>query len=372
MSEKLIPVAAASLGFGFMRLPKKDNGTFDMNLVKRMVDVFLSEGFTYFDTAYLYPGSEEAIREAVVERFDRDSFKIASKLPISPMEKQEDAQTFFDASLRRSGVSYFDYYLIHAINIMSSQKLERLGTWQFIRGLKDSGLIKHYGFSYHGTPDVLENILASNKDVDTVQLQINYLDWDDEKVQARRCYEVAHAYGIPITVMEPIKGGLLANTPKSVTDILRFADASASTASWALRFVASLDGVTTILSGMNSLEQMFDNIATIKNHRALSQNDYYILDKVIEKYQRIPRIPCTGCRYCVADCPSKIRIPNLIDLYSDYLVYNTIIAGQDLYSVYTLDRGKASDCVQCHICEEHCPQRIEITKIMDYVTKIYE
>ena len=341
MNDTHLGASTAKLGFGFMRLPKKENNAFNMDLIKKMVDVFLAEGFTYFDTAYLYPGAE-------------------------------DAYSFFETSLKRTAAGYFDFYMFHALNAVNSEKAEKLGAWQFIHDLKESGKIRHFGFSFHGSPEALEIILNRHPDVEFVQLQINYLDWNDEKVQARRCYEIARTYGIPISIMEPIKGGLLADTPKPIADILNSADASASSASWALRFTASLDGVITILSGMNSLEQMYDNIATIKNFKPLSQNDHDIIAKVIEKYRSIPRIPCTGCRYCVDDCPQKINIPNLIDIYSDYMIYHSKVAGKDMYPVLSRKGGKASDCIQCRTCERHCPQEIEIANIMKNIAKVFE
>ena len=361
----------AKLGFGFMRLPKKDDKAFDMVLIKKLVDVFLTEGFTYFDTAYLYPGSEDAIRETLVARYPRENFTIANKLPIISIEKAEDAQTFFETSLMRTCAGYFDFYMLHALSASSSEKAEKLGAWQFIRSLKDKGLIKHAGFSFHGSSDLLENILTRHPETEFVQLQINYLDWEDEKVQARHCYEVAHTHGIPITIMGPVKGGLLATPSLAVTSVFNSVDSSASMASWAMRFAASLDGVTTVLSGMNSLEQLYDNINTIKNLKPLSKDDNDIITKVVNVFRSVPKIPCTGCKYCIEDCPQKINIPNLIDIYSNYMLYQNASAGKDLYSVFTQDRGKALDCVQCRICEKHCPQAIEIVDIMKSLAEVF-
>ena len=372
MVERYLGELTPKLGFGFMRLPQKDNSTFDMNLIKNMVDVFLAEGFSYFDTAYLYPGSEDAIREALVERYPRKNFTIANKLPVISVQKAEDAYTFFETSLNRTGAEYFDFYLLHSLSATSSEKVEKFGLWEFGRRLKEKGLIKHFGFSFHGSPDLLENVLTQHPEVEFVQLQINYLDWDDEKVQARRCYEIARANGTPITIMEPVKGGLLAGTA-SALDIFNSADSTASIASWAMRFAASLDGLITILSGMNNLEQLYDNINTIRNFKPLTEGEYAVIEKVVNTFRSIPRIPCTACRYCVEDCPQKINIPILLDLYSDYMVYQSATAGKDMYPVFTTNtnRGKASDCIGCRICEERCPQGIGIVDIMKKIAEVF-
>ena len=372
MGTKYLDEYNAKLGFGFMRLPKLADDTFNMDLVKKMVDVFLAEGFTYFDTAYSYPGSEEALREALVKRFPRERYSVATKMPVIQMEKPEDAQTFFQTSLNRTGVDFFDYYLFHALNAINNEKIEELGAWQFVCGLKASRRIKHLGFSFHGTPEALDDILTRHPEAEFVQLQINYLDWDDEKVQAYYCYETARKHGVPITVMEPIKGGLLANPPQAVKTVFHTSNTEASPASWALRFAASLGGIATVLSGMNSLEQLYDNIATLKNIKPLSIEERDIIAKVVDIYRTIPRIPCTGCRYCLNACPNKIRIPNLIDLYNDYMVHNSTASGKDMYPVFTSGMGKASDCIQCHICKEHCPQGIDIATIIRSVAEVFE
>jgi predicted aldo/keto reductase-like oxidoreductase len=371
MAGKYLGENVGKLGFGFMRLPKKDAG-FDLELINRMVDRFLEAGFTYFDTAYVYMGSEEAIRETLVKRHPRDKYTIASKLNMMNVMKSEDMQTVFETSLKRLGTDYLDYYLLHGLNAMTNKRCEELGAWDFVKKLKAEGKIKHYGFSYHDNPENLDAILTAHPDAEFVQLQINYLDWDSEDVKSRGVYEVARKHNKPIIIMEPLKGGLLADENSTVSKVLKKADPSASLASWAMRFVASLDGVFNVLSGMNSMEQMEDNINTFQNLKPLSDDEMKVIDEAVNVLKSIPRVPCTSCNYCVEQCPQKINIPALMNLYSNYLVYNSTANSEMAFMFATANRGKPSDCVSCKACEEQCPQHIEISDIINKMAPLYE
>lgn len=370
MADTYLGESIGKLGFGFMRLPRKGDD-FDFEQINEMVDTFLSNGFTYFDTAFAYTGSEEAMRETLVKRHPRQSFQIASKLTLMVADKPEDLQMEIDTSLQRLGTDYIDFYMLHGLGHMSNEKAEKLGAWDFIRQLKQQGKIKHYGFSFHDSPEVLDNILTDHPDAEFVQLQINYLDWDSEDVQSRKLYEVARKHNKPIIIMEPVKGGTLA-VSSTIESILKKADPTASLASWAVRYAASLDGIITMLSGMSTMAQLMDNVDTVKNLKVLSAGEMKVIDEVVEVLRSIPRVPCTGCRYCVEDCPQKINIPGLMDLYSSYLAYNTTINTEFPFMMTTMNGGKPSDCISCRICESHCPQHIEISDILSKMVPLYE
>ncbi len=371
MAEEYLGESIGKLGFGFMRLPKK-NDTFDYETIKRMVDLFLEAGFTYFDTAYVYQGSEEALRETLVKRHPREKYTIATKLNLMPVNKPEDMQAMFDTSLARLGTDYVDFYLLHGLGAETNKKAEELGAWEFVKKLKQDGKIKHYGFSYHDNPENLDIILTNHPDAEFVQLQINYLDWQSDEVQSRGVYEISRKHNKPVIIMEPVKGGLLAGNDSPVSKILKAADPEASEASWAMRFAASLDGLLTVLSGMSSISQIEDNIATIKNFRPLSISDTDVITRAVDALNSTPRVPCTGCRYCVENCPQKINIPALMDLYSNYLMYNSTVNSEFRFLMATKDGGKPSSCVACRVCEGHCPQHIGICDILANVAGLYE
>ena len=345
-----------------MRLPKKGDAI-DVEQTKQMVDMFLDAGFTYFDTAWAYEGSEDAIRQALVERYPRERFQLATKMAAwINCKTRDEALAQFDTSLKQTGAGYFDFYLLHNLGEGRSQCFDDFGLWDWIKEQKAAGAIKHAGFSFHSTANELDAILSAHPDVDFVQLQINYGDWDNTAVQSRACYEVARKHGVPIIVMEPVKGGMLANPPESVLRILNEAEPDASAASWAIRFCAALPGVVTVLSGMSNVEQMADNLSCMKGFTGLSDAERETLAKAREELARIPLIPCTTCNYCAKVCPIHVGISgtftsmNYLTLYRDLDAAkhqeNWLVGGHGLKS--------ATECIECGLCEGACPQHIAV------------
>jgi predicted aldo/keto reductase-like oxidoreductase len=366
------PESIKKLGFGFMRLPRKGDKV-DYEPMRVLVDAFLARGFSYFDTAYVYEGSEESLRETLVRRHPREKFQITTKLPTMMINKREELQTFFDTSLSRLGVDYIDYYLLHGISGAENEKCEKIGVWEFLRKLKDQGKIRHYGFSYHDNPENLDIILTRHPDAELVQLQINYLDWDSKDVQSRRLYDVVRKHNKPFSIMEPVKGGLLAGKGSSIEKVFRDKNPNSSVASWAVRFAASLEGLMVMLSGMTTMEMLEDNMNTIDNLKPLSEDEMKVVRKAVEVLNNTPGVPCTGCRYCVPNCPMKITIPALMDIYNEYLKYNAI-ANNNIFAFMMAikDGGKPSQCIGCKACEDHCPQRIGISEVMHKLAPVYE
>lgn len=361
------------LGFGLMRLPMA-GGEIDIEQIKKMVDRFIERGFTYFDTAYPYMGgkSEETVKEALVKRYPRESFQLATKMPVWLVKEYDDMPKLFQTQLERTGAGYFDFYLLHALGADRLESLEKTGAWDFIRRYKEKGLIRRMGFSFHDEAKVLDRILTEHPEAEFVQLQLNYADWENDKIQARLCYETAMKHGKPVIVMEPVKGGSLAAMGPDIQAMLRRADPDASTASWALRFVASLDGIITVLSGMSSIEQMEDNLKTMAAFKTLSGSEREVLAQVVEELKKVETVPCTACRYCVEGCPGKIDIPAIFGGYNDYKVYKNLETSKGHYHWVTSDGGKASACIECGACEEHCPQHITIPKLMKEIAGILE
>ncbi|MDO5417880.1 MAG: aldo/keto reductase [Lachnospiraceae bacterium] len=367
------------LGFGLMRLPvldKEDVTTIDEAQLIRMVDTFMEQGFTYFDTAYPYHKkmSECAIRKALVERYPRESFVLADKMPTFLVEKPEDYPAFFNEQLEKCGVEYFDYYLMHTLDRELYAKTKQYGGFDFARKMKAEGKIKHMGFSFHDTADILEQILTDQPDVEFVQLQINYIDWESEKVQSRRCYEVARKHGKQVIIMEPVRGGALANVPKEAEAAMKECRPQLSVPSWAIRFAASLDGVMMVLSGMSNMEQLTDNLSYMKEFAPLDEKELAVVWKAAEIIRSTITIPCTGCRYCVDGCPQNIPIPSYFTLYNRMEQTRDKGAQKNEYKKLTGEGGygKASDCIGCKQCEEHCPQHIDITGWLKKAAESFE
>ena len=351
------------LGFGMMRLPMKD-GEIDMEQTMEMVDMFLAHGYTYFDTAYSYLDgkSETAVRKTLVERHPRESFKLATKLPAWLAADEASAKKMFDESLEKTGAGYFDYYLLHNLGDKRTESFDKYGIWDYLAEKKKQGLIKNLGFSMHDTAEALDKVLTDHPEVDFVQLQINYADWDNPSVQSRLCYETARRHGKKVVIMEPVKGGSLANMPEAVSGIFREADPKASAASWAVKFAAALDGVITVLSGMSDLNQMRDNLATMDGFTGrLTDEEEKVIAKAVEAINAMPKIPCTECEYCKKGCPKEINIPDIFGAMNKYLVFDHLQGAKDSYGFATKNGGKATDCIGCGQCESVCPQHIKIT-----------
>ena len=366
------------LGFGMMRLPllnEEDKKSIDKKTVCQMVDTFMERGFTYFDTAYMYHEyeSERAMKDVLVTRKDRDSYTLASKLPVMQLKEKEDMERIFNEQREKCGVEYFDYYLLHALDAEHYKTVKRLDCFGFAMQKKAEGKVKHVGFSFHDSAEVLDQILTEHPEAEFVQLQLNYLDWEDAKVKSRKCYETAVKHGKKVVVMEPVKGGTLAKLPKKAEDVLKALHPDWSAASWAIRFVASLENVMVVLSGMSTPEQMDDNTAYMKEFEPLTEKEKQVLlGEVVDSIHEAAKIPCTACRYCVEGCPMNIAIPEYFALYNDEITDKGNPEHAKRYAELTKEHGKASDCVECGQCEGACPQHLPAITWLKKVAEVFE
>ena len=366
-------MSTKKLGFGLMRLPLlngDDPTSIDKEQVCRMVDSFLEQGFTYFDTAYMYHNgaSERAVKEVLTSRHPRESYTLATKMPTMFLKKEEDLDRIFKEQCEKCGVEYFDYYLIHCLNTDLYETAKRLRVFEYVQGLKAAGKAKHIGFSFHDKAELLDTILTEHPEVDFVQLQMNYLDWEDEKVQSGKCYEAAVKHGKPVIVMEPVKGGTLAKVPEGVEKLYKSIKPEMNIPSWAIRFAAGLPGVMMVLSGMSDLSQLTDNTSYMKDFVPLTDKEQEAIRQAVGIIRTQTAIGCTACHYCTEDCPKNIAIPEYFQLYNRY--QNTKKEERlplfEEYAELTKTHGAASDCVQCRRCEGMCPQKLSI---VDTLTK---
>ena len=374
------------LGFGLMRLPvfnPDDMTTVDIEQVKRMADYFIANGFTYFDTAYMYHDykSESSLRQAVVERYPRDSFTVATKMPLALMKSGEDHARIFEAQKKNVGVDFFDYYLLHNMTLEQYERAKKWGTIEYLEEKRKAGEIRKLGFSCHDTAENLAKILDDHPGFDFVQLQINYLDWDNAGVQSGECYRVAEEHGLKVTVMEPVKGGTLAVIPDEADKLLRSIHPDWEPAHWAIKFVASLPNVQTVLSGMSTFEQLKSNVDAMNDFTPFNDEEREAVMKAAEIIRKWYAIPCTACRYCVETnkCPRNIPIPNYFALYNaakqrdPESVPGGFLIERIYYGNLVNDGyGKASACVKCRKCEKVCPQHLKIADFLVDVADFLE
>ena len=366
--------AMPKLGFGLMRLPQKEE-KIDMERVCKMVDTYMEAGLNYFDTAYVYHGgeSETAAREAIVKRYPRDSFYIATKLPAWCLKSEDDRDRIFGEQLERAGTEYFDFYLLHSLEDGGNyDTYEKFDCFSWGMKKKAEGKIKHFGFSYHGSPELLEKVLDKHPEIEFVQIQLNYADWNNPIVRSGELHEILHRRNIPMIIMEPVKGGTLASLKPELEAKYKEIRPDSSVASWAMRFVASLPGVMTILSGMSNEEQMNDNIGTFTNFEPLTEKERAVIDEVTNIMLGIPHIGCTSCRYCCDGCPSNISIPDVFKAVNTIRTYNEDFRAKAFYGGLTSHSGKASACVECGQCEGVCPQHLPIIQLMKEASELLD
>ncbi len=370
------------LGFGMMRLPLKDpkeQTQVDRAQAQVMVDAFLESGFTYVDTAYFYHGgeSERVVKDILTSRYPRERYLLADKMPLANLKVKgtvEKQAAIFDEQLEKCGTAYFDRYLLHCLNAENYQIAQRLDTFSFLMKKKEEGKLRHLGFSFHDKAELLDQILTEHPETEFVQLQINYLDWEDERIQSRKCYETAVRHGKKVVVMEPVKGGGLAKLPAEAEKLLREVHPDWSPASWAIRFAASLPEVEVVLSGMSDMAQVADNTGFMADFQPLTEEETALLAKVAEILSALPAVECTACRYCVAGCPRDIPIPDYFALYNgDQMALRQGLPVRKAdYERLAASGGKASACVSCRQCEQVCPQHLKVVDHLARVAKTYE
>lgn len=369
------------LGFGLMRLPlndKSNDADIDIEQLKKMVDMFIERGFTYFDTAWMYNGfnSENAVKEVLTSRHPRDTYTLADKLHAGFFNSFEDRDKVFNEQLRKTGAGYFDYYLLHGIEASMIGKYEKYDCFNWLLDKKEQGLVRHCGFSFHDTPELLDEILTRHPEMEFVQLQVNYLDWESQWIQSRACYEVATRHGKPVVVMEPVKGGTLARLPQEAEELFRELDDNMSLPSWAIRFAASLPNVMVVLSGMSSIEQMDNNTSYMQDFQPLTEEEREVCFRAAEIVNSQITVPCTACHYCTEGCPMNICIPEYFSIYNEDKRENLEEKGWTInfsnYRMLAENHGRASDCIQCGQCEGVCPQHLTIIDFLKDVAAHYE
>ena len=367
-------------GFGTMRMPvldADDPASFDYKTIEALFDRFIAMGGSYFDTAYTYHGyhAEEAVRTALVQRYPREDFQLATKMPLRDFKDAEDLEKIFNEQLTNCGVTYFDYYLLHNMGHNVYEKCRKYDVFHFARKKQQEGKIRAVGMSFHDMPELLEQILEEYSDcIDFLQLQVNYLDWEQPNVQSRRCLEIANRYGKPVSIMEPCKGGTLINIPEEAKELLKASDLGLTPAGLALRFAASQPGVFMVLSGMNSLEQVEENCSFFQEFKPLSDDELTLVQRIREIIERNTAIACTGCAYCTHDCPKKLAIPQYFALYNSIKSKTGSFSSQNVYYNNTVlaGHGRASECVKCGKCESACPQHLPIRQYLEDVAGAFD
>lgn len=362
------------LGFGCMRLPMKGKQV-NYDEFNKMIDYFMENGFHYFDTAHGYIDglSEKAIGDCLSSRYPRESFELTNKLTGPYFKKEEDIRPFFEKQLKTCGVEYFDYYLMHAQDKDNYPHFQKCHAYEIGSQLKKEGKIKHLGLSFHDSAEFLDQILTEHPEIEIVQIQLNYLDYESPAVQSRKCYEVCRKHKKDVLIMEPVKGGALANLPEDAKKVFDSINPGKnySAASYAIRFAAGLEGVYQVLSGMSNLEQMKDNVSYMKDFVPISKEEEEAIHKVVGILNSLGGIPCTACRYCVEGCPMHIPIPDLFSCYNAKKVYDDWNSSM-YYDIVTKDQGKASSCIECGQCEGVCPQHLKIREYLKEVSEIFD
>ncbi len=371
-TNKFFPEIKKNFGFGCMRLPVLEGGEIDIEKFSEMVDYFIDNGFNYFDTARGYHGgrSEGALREALVKRHARDEYVFVNKLSDNYFSTAADLQPYFDSQLEECGLEYFDFYLMHAQNSVNYKKYKECGAYEFAFRMKEAGKVRHVGLSFHDKADVLDMMLCEYPQIEVVQLQFNYLDYEDAQVESRKCYEVCVKHNKPVIVMEPVKGGTLVNLPKEAEDVLKALNGG-SIASYAIRFAASFDNIFMVLSGMGNMDMVRDNVSYMKDFVPVNEEELKAIHEVCGIINSQNYVKCTACEYCVAGCPKDIKIPNLFADYNSKLKFNDWMSSY-YYKTHTTGHGKASDCIKCGKCEKICPQHLPIRELLDKVAEAFD
>jgi len=368
----------SKFGFGCMRLPKideNDETSINQEIFNEMVDIYMEKGFNYFDTSYAYHSgeSEKAIRKAVVERYPRESFRICDKMPTWALKSPEDNDKFVEEMLERLSIDYFDLFLIHNINVPWLEKAEKNNTFEYVKKMKENGIAKKIGISFHDKAELLKEVLDKYGEMlDVVQLELNYLDWDDPSIESRKCYELCVKHNLDVIVMEPLKGGVIVNQPESIKKEFNQFNPNKSIASLAIKFCASLENVKMVLSGMNKMDDLIDNCNTYENFTPINQEEIDFLEKMALKLKEIRIVPCSECEYCLDSCPCNIPISEYFNLYNLSKI-------QPEYNNYRLyfdklcdEKVAADECIKCESCIEYCTQKIDIPKELENLCKHFE
>ncbi len=368
----------SKFGFGCMRLPQTDANDptkIDQELFNQMVDIYMEKGFNYFDTSYAYHNgaSEVAIRKAVVERYPLESFKICDKMPTWALTCEDDNDKFVNEMLERLGIDYFDVFFIHNINGPWLKKAKKANTFEYVKKMKENGIAKQIGFSFHESSQLLKEVLDEYGEIfDIVQLELNYLDWEDPSIESHKCYDLCVEHGLDVYVMEPLKGGVIVNQSEEIKNDFKKFNPDKSIASFALRFCASLEHVKIVLSGMNKMDDLLDNCDTFENFEVLTNEENEFLEKMAKKLAENVAVPCSECGYCVDACPEMIPIPEYFHLYNSS-------KNQPEFDVYRLyydklcdEKVPADECTYCGTCIDHCTQKIDIPEELENAREHFE